>query len=233
MKLRWLLSILLVTTGLAHARTVGIFNGAGTCDGCAETVATFFSAQGDKVVYLNEHTLSAAKLAHMEVYVQPGGSDDIDETLDALSTDQVQAIREFVHDGGSYLGICAGAYLAARYSSAADKKKAYGLIDNAELSSESSSAAPSLLKVQWGSKNRMVYNQSGPHFDKKAGKGVQVLSRYTKTGRIAAQASTFGAGKVVLVGPHLEADKDWYESDHLSLQYGLNHDLFREVLGRL
>ena len=63
--------------------------------------------------------------------------------------------------------------------------------------------------------------------------GVQVLSRYSKTGRIAAQASTFGAGKVVLVGPHLEADEDWYENDHLSLQYGLNHDLFREVLGRL
>lgn len=233
MKLGALLCVLLVTTGLAQARTVGIFNGAGTCDGCAETVATFFSAQGDKVVYLNEHTLSANKLAHMEVYVQPGGSDDIDETLDALSSEQVKAIREFVEEGGSYLGICAGAYLAARYSSAADKKPAYGLINNAELSSESASAAPSLLKVQWGKQTRMVYNQSGPQFGKQAAKGVQVLSRYSKTGHIAAQTSRFGAGKVVLVGPHLEADEEWYEADELSLQHGLNHDLFKELLGRL
>jgi len=233
MMLRRLFCMLLFTTGLAHARTVGIFNGAGTCDGCAETVATFFSAQGDKVVYLNEHTLTANKLACMEVYVQPGGSDDIDETLDALSTEQVKAIREFVQEGGSYLGICAGNYLAARYSSAADKKPAYGLINNAELSSESASAAPSLLKLQWGKLSRMVYNQSGPQFGKQAGKGVEVLARYSKSGRIAAPASRFGQGKVVLVGPHLEADEDWYEADKLSLQYGLNQDLFRELLRRL
>jgi hypothetical protein len=88
----------------AQARTVGIFSGAGTCDGCAATVGQFFLQRHDEVIYLNERTLNARTLAHIQVYVQPGGSDDIDETLDALSPSQIKALREFVHDGGSYFG---------------------------------------------------------------------------------------------------------------------------------
>jgi len=34
----------------------------------------------------------------------------------------------------------------------------------------------------------------------------------------------------VLIGPHLEADESWYNDDGLSLQHGLNQDLFRTAM---
>lgn len=231
---RYLMAMLLLAlASLAQARNVGIFDGAGTCDGCARTIGALFKAMGDRVVYLDEHTLDAARLATLQVYVQPGGSDDIDETLDALSPAQVQAIRRFVQHGGSYLGVCAGAYLAARFSSEKDRTPAYGLIGNAELFPETPDPAPSLLAVRWGDKTRMVYNQSGAHFGTTPARGVRVLARYVDSGRIAAQTSRYGRGKVVLAGPHFEAGLDWYAQDHLDPRHGLNQDLFRTLIGYL
>lgn len=228
-----LLCLLLALPGPAAAVVVAVFNGAGTCRGCGETVGALFAARGDRVVYLDQHTLSARALARVRIYVQPGGSDDIDDTLDALSARQVRAIRDFVRGGGSYLGICAGAYLAARYSSFADKTPAYGLVPLPELQPEAPDPKPSLLRVRWGNRIRMLYNQSGAQFGSRAGPGVQVLARYIGSGHIAALRTTFGKGRVLLIGPHPEASRDWYAADRLSLRYGLNLDLLRDAMKRL
>ncbi|WP_215779991.1 BPL-N domain-containing protein [Paludibacterium sp. B53371] len=230
---KWLVSGLWCLSAAVSAQTVGIFNGPGTCDGCAETIGALFTQRGDKVVYLDQRTLSAATLANLQVYVQPGGSDDIDETLDVLSPRQVAALRDFVRGGKRYLGVCAGAYLAARYSDAASRKPAFGLIALDELHPETRYAHASLLKVRWGGQSRWMYNQSGAHFGKQAPAGARVLGRYEQTGRIAALETRFGQGKVVLIGPHLEADQSWYRLEGLSLRHGLNQDLFRQVIDQL
>ena len=225
-----LIIALIVLPGLAHARSIGVFNGAGTCPGCAETVAVLFVGRGDSVIYLDQHSLTAASLGRLDVYVQPGGSDDVAETLDALSSAQIDALRRFVSRGGRYLGICAGAYLAARYTSKAEGRPAFGLVPIDEMPAEVETAAPSLVAIHWGTQRRMVYNQSSPHMGTRAPGGVRVLARYVSTHRIAALAGRFGRGKVVLIGPHLEADESWYADDGLSLRYGLNRDLFRTVM---
>ncbi|WP_052190974.1 BPL-N domain-containing protein [Chitinibacter sp. ZOR0017] len=228
-----LLLALLALTPFAQARTIGIFNGAGTCEGCGETVGAFFQARQDKVIYLNEKTLSAATLAKIQVYVQPGGSDDIDETLNALRPAQIRALRQFVQQGGSYLGICAGAYLAGRYSDAASRKPAFGLVPINEVDAEIASPAATLLPVQWQGQTRWFYHQSAPHLGKTAPAGAEILGRYQRSGRIAALSTRFGHGKVLLVGPHLEAGRDWYQADGLSLQYGTAEADFARLLDRL
>jgi hypothetical protein len=58
----------------------------------------------------------------------------------------------------------------------------------------------------------------------------RALARYVATGRIAALAGRSGRGKLVLIGPHLEADEHWYRDDGLTLQDGLNQDLFRAAV---
>lgn len=230
---KWMtLALLLLISQHTRAQNVAIFNGAGTCKGCAEAIGAVFDPKRDKVVYLDEKTLDAHSLRGVSLYVQPGGSDDIDETLNALRPAQVQAIRDFVAHGGGYLGVCAGAYLAARYSSKKDNKQAYGLVALDELDSEITDPKPTLLPIQWGNKSRMAYYQSGPHMGKEAAPGVTVLARYQKTQHIAAQSSRYQQGTVVLIGPHLEADESWYQADKLSLKHGLNLDLFREALNR-
>ncbi|WP_028452908.1 BPL-N domain-containing protein [Chitinilyticum aquatile] len=229
----FLLAILLTLSGAVHARTVGIFTGAGTCNGCGETVGAFFTARHDRVIYLNEKTLNAATLAQLQVYVQPGGSDDIDETLDALRPEQIKALRQFVKRGGSYLGICAGAYLAARYSDLPSRKPAFALVGLDDISAEIASDQPTLLPVIWQGKTRKLYTQSGPHLGRHAPPGATVLGRYQRSGRIAGLLTRHGQGKVMLLGPHLEAGRDWYQADGLSLQYGTAEAEFSRLIGLL
>lgn len=217
----------------AHARTVGIFTGAGTCNGCGETVAEFFQRRHEKVIYLTEKTLNAATLAQIQVYVQPGGSDDIDETLNALSTSQIKALQQFVRQGGSYLGICAGAYLAGRYSDKQRKKPAFALIGIDEVDAEIASAQANLLPVNWQGQTRWLYNQSGPHLGSIAPAGAEVLGRYQRSGRIAGLISYYGQGKVMLLGPHLEAGRDWYRADGITLKHGTAEASFARLLDRL
>jgi glutamine amidotransferase-like uncharacterized protein len=228
-----LLTMLLMLCGSAVARTVSIFNGAGTCAGCGETVGAFFQQRGDQVIYLNQRTLSAATLAQIQVYVQPGGSDDIDETLDALSNKQIKALQQFIRQGGSYLGICAGAYLAGRYSDQNSKKPAFALIDISEVDAEIASAKANLLPVIWQGQTRWLYNQSGPHLGQHAPAGAQVLGRYQRSGRIAGLLTRYGQGKVMLLGPHLEAGRDWYRADGITLKYGTAEAIFASLLDRL
>lgn len=220
-----------IMTNQAMAKNVAIFNGAGTCDGCAEAVAKFFDPKTDKVVYLNEKTLSDAVLSEMDLYVQPGGSDDINDTLKKLKPAQVQAIREFVAHGGGYLGICAGAYLAARYSSKKDNQRAYGLVSIDELDSEIPSDKPTLLPITWLGESRLAYNQSGPHMGTKASTDTMVLARYTNSNRIAAQKSAYKNGTVILIGPHFEADQSWCNEDGINdpACWG-NGDLLQQAL---
>jgi hypothetical protein len=63
-----LLVALVLLPALAHTRTIGIFNGAGACPGCPETVAELFVGRGDRVIYLDQHSLNAASLARLDVY---------------------------------------------------------------------------------------------------------------------------------------------------------------------
>ncbi|WP_225881997.1 BPL-N domain-containing protein [Streptomyces aureocirculatus] len=57
--------------------------------------------------------LTAAALADAQLYVQPGGGADLEGTWRHLRA-SAGAVRDWVRDGGSYLGLCFGAYLAGR-----------------------------------------------------------------------------------------------------------------------
>ena len=55
--------------------------------------------------------VNAATLARASLYVQPGGGNDFTAAWRSVKT-YTGPLREFIHDGGRYLGICMGGYLA-------------------------------------------------------------------------------------------------------------------------
>lgn len=237
-----LLYSLLYST-LMHASSVVIFNGAGTCDGCAESVATVLRRQYDQIQLVDETTLSHNTLAGATIYVQPGGSDDITETLHALTGRQIQQIQQFVAAGGTYVGICAGGYLAAQYADNSAELAAFGLIELHDVDAElGDDMRPQLLNIQLApaaplpqvasAPTRHVYMQAGPHFGQTLPKGAKALAYYANSKRIAARVSPFGRGKVVVIGPHLEADATWFMADGLP-QPPLQQQLLLDILASL
>lgn len=230
------LVFLLLWPFLLSAETAVIFAGAGTCEGCASTVAAMLQQRNYQVHLVNEHQLNAEVLHQADLYVQPGGSDDIMDTLSVLSAYQIQAIRDFVAQGGSYLGICAGAYLAGQYADQGAGIRAFGLVEITEIEQELANDN----QAQWISillppdhRPTQVYYQAGPHFGHQVPSTGKVTAVYAASKQIAARISSFGKGKVALIGPHYEADMDWFAADELAISSPLQQELLFQMLQQL
>ena len=90
-------------------RVVGYFDKGGSCFNVAETLE--FSPEFAMEI-VNADDIRAGKLAGAKMLVQPGGGCNT-QYLN-LQKEGQDAIREYVRNGGSYYGICAGAFLATQ-----------------------------------------------------------------------------------------------------------------------
>jgi biotin--protein ligase len=153
-----------------------------------------------------------------KLLVMPGGRDLL--FLSSLQNDGIQRIRRFVQRGGSYLGLCGGAYFACDrvefevgrsgyevvgdrplqlYNAVASGSVAPGFVYNSE---EGALAMPIIGKDNF---KLNVYVNGGPCFiQKPGGDDSAVMFRYQTNGQPAIIRSNFGEGKVVLSGPHIE-----------------------------
>lgn len=192
---------------------VAIYRGPAACDDCPEALARAITRVSPRyrVTFVgpNERQdITDASLRHFKIYVQPGGGQDIAAALTQLGPQRVQAIRRFVTDGGNYLGLCMGAYLADRSN--------IGLIDDqldSEVRRPGSSATDeddTAVPVRWGGQVETLYYQDGPFFPAHAdGRSFRQLAAY-RNGDVAAAHYRAGSGSVVLSGPHPEADASWF-----------------------
>ncbi|MDR1433204.1 MAG: hypothetical protein LBI61_02580 [Puniceicoccales bacterium] len=129
-------------------------------------------------------------------------------------------IRAFVGDGGTYIGICAGAYYGAARMEF-DKNGPLEVICENELNFfEVSAIGPAFGKFEYGTcryastignvinfangeerANLMFYG--GPYFFRvDECRGLNILARYEKTGQPSIIYGKCGAGTVVLSGTH-------------------------------
>lgn len=161
-------------------------------------------------------------LGQYRVVVFPGGSGG--EMFSRLGPGGQQAVREFVSRGGGYLGICAGAWLAAkRYLGIANiegVKPWYVGVGGLEVAMEKDAtnvfaSAPYLAPAR-----RMIEMHNGPLWSltppDPSKPPCRVLASYTGrtgtdknggglfTGRPAIVTDVYGQGKMILFSPHPE-----------------------------
>ncbi|CAF1180766.1 unnamed protein product [Adineta steineri] len=239
MNTRILLSFFLTLTlyqQITCARPIAlIYRGPAACKGCSESIATLLKDKY-KIVYagprekvdVNADTLSTAKL-----YVQPGGG-DLDEIWPHVRQ-YASPIRKYIKNGGRYLGICLGGYLAGT-EPGFDLLPGKGQTDQyitskgAVVTSEIDTVVPLL----WRGKLRHVYFQDGTRFDlDRTAAPTEILATYTN-GKIAAAVQDLGKGRIGMVGPHPEADKEWYAMYKLKNPDGMmSFDLFYDLVETL
>jgi glutamine amidotransferase-like uncharacterized protein len=203
--------------------------------GCAEAVTALLrtSPLGLEVRYVGpkeDLLLTPGVLGRAAVYAQPGGG-ELTPAYRRMRRHR-DTIRDFVAGGGCYLGFCLGGYLAGA-------TPGFGLLPG---DTDQHIAAPgatvrhdgdTVIDVDWRGERRSVFFQDGPAFHLDTGAaGVEVLARY-RNGDIAALAAPFGHGAVGVVGPHPEANPDWYRDAGLPTPpatTGLGHDLVDAAL---
>jgi glutamine amidotransferase-like uncharacterized protein len=110
-----LLLLLLMPIGLLAADApvrVAIFDGDGVGPSALPLIAAIEKAKEHRfqISRITAAEIHGGKLANVDVLVHPGGSGGGQGK--ALGEIGRKAVRDFVHQGGGYLGVCGGAYLA-------------------------------------------------------------------------------------------------------------------------
>lgn len=171
--------------------------------------------------------ITPATLRRYALYVQPGGGQDIPAALESLGDARVAALRDYVANGGRYLGLCMGAYLADANNLA--------LIPE-ELDSEVgrpgfavTTIDDSAVAVRWAGRDDNVFYQDGPYLPPSQARGFATLATYAN-GDIAAARYAFGQGVVTLSGPHPEADASWFDQAGIPSERRPQTALFRTLI---
>lgn len=217
-------------TPIAH---VAIYRGPAGCDDCSENVAKALHRlnpdyQIDYVGADEAIDITPKTLARYDLYVQPGGGQDIPGALRSLGEARSEAIRSYVANGGRYLGLCMGAYLADDNN--------LGLIPQA-LDTEAGRPGfevtgidDAAVRVTWDGQADHVFYQDGPYFPKaSAAAPYRTLATY-RNGDVAAARYAYQKGVVVLSGPHPEAGQEWFENAGIPLDKMPRGELFGSLI---
>lgn len=210
-----------------------VYKGPASCSGCAEAVAALL--ESNPVSYRTRFIgpdqdidISARNLAGAAIYAQPGGGtvSSAWRRMHGYADD----IRTWVQGGGHYLGFCLGGYLAGI-------TPGFGLLpgDTAEYvgsdGADVSDTGDTVIPVTWNGSRRHMYFQDGPYFKLAKGSAATVLASY-HSGAPAAVVADFGQGRVGVVGPHPEADDNWYRGTGLTNPDGIRFDLGYDLIQR-
>jgi glutamine amidotransferase-like uncharacterized protein len=163
----------------------------------------------------------------VDVVAFPGGVGDSDN-YDHLLKYHANPIRDFIHAGGKYLGVCMGAYWAGHhYLNVLDSVTCnqYLKRPNSGIRRYYSKAIP----VTWNGMQQHAFFYDGPAFIGDESK-FKTVARYSNGDPMAIIQ-----GNVGLIGCHLESERYWYNKKYLEPFYhnGIHHRLLRSFVDTL
>jgi len=154
---------------------------------------------------VDESFIKGGGLVDCSALIIPGGYTAI--YVSALGEDGFREIRKFVKRGGLYIGICAGAYIAAERVEVEGHPKGLAIIDIENVRRR----GMGLVKItitnmshplaEGCPKTMSIWYQNGPYI--RPGRGVEVVATYDEE-YAAIVCSTYGDGRVVVFSPHPE-----------------------------
>jgi glutamine amidotransferase-like uncharacterized protein len=244
MNFRVLLLLLITATPIfgedAPVR-VAVFQGTGVGPSADKLIATLQAAATGpfEITRLTAEAIRSGKLADVDVLVHPGGSGS--KQGNDLGKEGRLAVRQFVKEGGGYLGVCGGAYLATN-----DYPWSLNLIDakvvdkshwargsgtvTLQLSPEGSkflrhhkremaihyAQGPLLARREWGSRDVPDYESLAIYATEIAKNGAPrgIMARTS-----AVVRCEFGYGRVFCFSPHPELTDGLHHLIPLSVQW--------------
>lgn len=179
--------------GLSEQVTALVYRGPASCAGCSETLANRLSESplDMDVAFIGpneELPLEAGALAGADLYAQPGGGDDVLAAAEHFPSSFVRALGDFVAEGGSYLGVCMGAYLAGSDGFGFLDQSIEGVVDVPGFPVTDSS--DQVVAITWEDAVRWTYFQEGARLP---ADGAETYAYY-ETGDIAAACYSYGLG---------------------------------------
>ena len=203
----------------SRATRIALYMGPGTRKGLHHLAASLEELPQTEVVPVGPEEINAGVLDEFQLVIFPGGSGT--KQGEALGGTNRDELRRFVHRGGGYLGICAGAYLATT-----DYPWSLGIID-AKPNTHQWKRGRGLVEIELTDRGRQILGADGLRYEVRYHNGpilvpahsseldgFQTLARFkTEIAEGTARkgvmidspaiiSGNFGRGRVVLFSPH-------------------------------
>lgn len=208
------------------AKGIFLYEGRGSWETGTENLHQFFQAQKIALQKKDHRDLIAGDLAkdNPALLIMPGGESWV--YLEDLGEEGATQIRDFVFSGGSYLGICAGAFYATshREGGAATGPYGIGLLEGTAVdptSLEWPGFIEGVMAFKWNLDHWLTQGYAekvkmllygGPSFEfsqaEAQKKKIEVVQRFEINGQPSMIRFQYGKGKVFLAAPHFEVLKE-------------------------
>ena len=213
-----------------------IYNGPVSDGDSTKAIADVVKQVGLPVRYLSNIEALPAELDHARVFIVSCTEDDVEPLLNGFTADARSALKTYLQNGGRYLGICGGAFVASTgWSEEEGFVPALGLVPATSDDYDGDFSAR-IFPISWLGEERQMYYQAGPQFTPvPSPEQVKVIAHF-QNHQIAALISSYGKGKVAVSGPHPVAPESWKENavdgdkmeSNIHLAAGLVNELLSE-----
>jgi glutamine amidotransferase-like uncharacterized protein len=211
-----------------------IYKGPGSCiDGCSEAAGDIPTSLGYEVKYVTPNDIKPEIFKNAILWIQPGGN-AIDASI-TMGKTKLQMIRNFVWNGGAYVGFCAGAFLADKTVDDDGKIEGLGIIPVVSYYApiDSNNDMGTMTWITWNGRPRHLFFNGGANFSvKKNDSRVKVIARFDIDGSPSTIQNRFGQGNVVVSGAHPEATTVWKTEGNLQDLDGSDIDLAQDMVRR-
>ena len=162
----------------------------------------------------------------IDIVVVPGGFGDAN-SFDRLFKTNQRSVKQFVRDGGKYLGICMGAYWAgSHYLNILDGIEAVQYITQSNTDTRRPHAKD--INIVWQEHPNRMFFYDGCALVGDTSK-FKTIATYTNGDAMAVIQNNIG-----LIGCHPEAESFWYDSyTWMQGKYVSKHDLLLEFVDQL
>lgn len=220
----WITVVLMGLSQVAYAGPKAlVYNGVGACkEDCAKAAFDTARNAGFDPVYVGDQDEDPNLFQDAKVWIQPGGY--AGTAMNAMSPVLKKNIKNFIWNGGGYVGYCAGAFIATS-TVGTTRIRGLGILPgNTKLYGK----GIRIYKSNWQGSERYIYWEGGPYF-RNIPSTVENLASYP-SGASAAVRTTFGKGRVWVTGLHPESPQWWKDESGYQDIDGDDGDLVAKML---
>lgn len=226
--------VLMASSAPAREPYALIYNGPTADQASTEAISSVVQQLGLPVRYIANLDALPTQLGDARVFIIGGTDDDVEPLLQRFTPALRSTLKTYLRQGGRYLGICGGAYLASLGWPEEDRFVEGLALVPAQSDGYDQDFEAKIYPVTWLGETRQMYYQAGPSFALAESPETVARLAYFEDRQLAALMSTFGAGKVAVSGPHPEAPDSWraeaLRGDQMDRNLDLALQLLRELL---
>jgi hypothetical protein len=205
-----------------------VYGGDGSCqEDCVTGAVAAAEAAGFGTEVVLPQNYNSTTFKGAVLWIQPGGYSVAQ--AQSMGSSMMKDVRNFVKNGGGYVGFCAGAFLSTSRIGTSGET-GLGLIPGATTLYKAL-GYPTIEKMTFGSLKKEIYWEGGPYFKLSSSdlKKSEVMGKYSRTNQVGFVRAAYGKGRAYVTGAHPESPTWWKDYAKLIDHDGLDTDVTSEM----